>query len=173
MKIKPLNVLFNIFVIITVIAVGFVGFNVFSRAKGYAVVTDSMVPVFSRGDVVFVRQADFDTLNEGDIVTVVFQDGSGYFTHRIASIDHEVGIFTTKGDANEAEDPQPSSASQIVGKVWYSVPLLGYVSIFISSLNMTKISVILAVVLIVIIALTAIIQKSRKSKSRGDSNEQS
>lgn len=173
MKIKPLNVLFNILAIVTVIAVGFVGFNVISSAKGYAVITDSMSPVFNRGDIVFVRQTDFSSLNEGDIVTVEFQDGSGYFTHRITSIDHEAGMFRTKGDANLSEDPQPSMAEQIKGKVWYSVPLLGYISIFISSIDTIKISVILGVVVIALIALTTIIQKSKKNRSRGDSNEQS
>lgn len=173
MKIKPLNVLFNILAIITAAAVVFVAFNIISGAKGYAVITDSMSPVFNRGDVVFVKKADFDSIREGDIVTVEFQDGSGYFTHRIISIDYDAGMFRTKGDANESEDPQPSAAEQIIGRVWYSVPLLGYISIFISSMNLIKISVIIAVVLIVLIALTTIIQKSKKSKSRGDSNEQS
>ena len=169
MKIKPINVLFNILAIITVIAVGFVGFNIISGAKGYAVITDSMVPVFKKGDIVFVKETDFASVNEGDILTVSFPDSSGYFTHRVVSVDREAGMFRTKGDANESEDPQPSTAEQIVGKVWYSVPLLGYVSIFISSMNLIKISVILAMVLIVIIALTTVI---KKYKSRGDSNEQ-
>lgn len=172
MKIKPINVLFNILAIITVVAVGFVSFNFFSGAKGYAVVTDSMVPVFSRGDAVFIKETDFETLSEGDIVTVSFQDGSGYFTHRIVSIDYEAGMFRTKGDASDSEDPQPSMAEQVMGKVWYSVPLLGYISIFISSLNLIKISVILAIVVIILITLTTLIQKSKKSGSRGGSNEQ-
>lgn len=173
MKIKPLNVLFNILAIITVIAVGFVGFNIVNSAKGYAVITDSMSPVFNKGDIVFVKEVDFNSLNEDDIVTVEFQDGSGYFTHRITSIDYEAGMFRTKGDANESEDPQPSMAEQIKGKVWYSVPLLGYISIFISSLNLIKISVILGIVAIALITLTMIIQKSLKKRTRGDSNEQS
>lgn len=172
MKIKPLNVLFNILAIITVVAVGFVSFNFISGAKGYAVITDSMVPVLNRGDAVFVKETDFETLNEGDIVTVSFQDGSGFFTHRIISIDYEAGMFKTKGDANENEDPQASMAEQIVGKVWYSVPILGYISIFISSLNLIKISVILAIVVIVLITLTTIIQKKKNTESRGGSNEQ-
>lgn len=173
MKIKPLNVLFNILVIITVIAVGFVAFNIISGAKGYAVVTDSMTPVFDRGSVVFVKKAEFSSLKEGDIVTVGFPDGGGYFTHRISSIDYEAEMFRTKGDANQSEDPQPSMKEQIAGRYWYSVPLLGYISIFISSMNLIKISVILAIILIVVITLTTILQKTKKSKSRGDSNEQS
>ncbi len=101
MKIKPRNIIFNIFAIITALAAVFVCFNIFSGAKGYSVITDSMSPSINKGDVVFVKKADFSSLNEGDVVTVRFADGSGYFTHRITKIDHEFGMFRTKGDANQ------------------------------------------------------------------------
>ena len=170
MKLRPLNIIFNIFAIITVIAVAFVAFNALSGAKGYSVVTDSMAPGIKKGDVVFVKQVNFDELNENDIVTVEFPDGNGCFTHRIISIDKEAGVFRTKGDANEKEDPQPSMKEQIIGKLWYSVPLLGYISIFVNSLNTIKISVILAVVAIVLVTTATIVQKSRKSERKDDSN---
>lgn len=169
MKIKPINILFNILVIVTVSAVLFVGFNIFSGARGYAVVTDSMAPTLSRGDVVFVKQTDFNSLNEGDIVTVQFADGSGYFTHKIVSIDYFAGAVRTKGDANESEDPQPSMSEQIVGKMWYSVPLLGYFAIAFNEMNPITVSVVLAVVLILIIGASTLVSKSRK---RGGRNEQ-
>lgn len=168
MKIRPLNVLFNILAIITLIAVVFVAFNIFSGAKGYAVITDSMSPEINRGDVVFVKQTDFNSLKQGDIVTVAFPDGSGYFTHRIIAIDYDAQVIRTKGDANQSRDPQPSVKEQIVGKVWYSVPLLGYFSIVFSNLGAVKISVILAVAAIVLITLSATASKLKKSKTRGD-----
>lgn len=167
MKIRPLNVLFNILAIITLIAVVFVAFNIFSGAKGYAVITDSMSPEINRGDVVFVKQTDFNSLKQGDIVTVTFPDGSGYFTHRIIAIDYDVQVIRTKGDANQSRDPQPSVKEQIVGKVWYSVPLLGYFSIAFSNLGAVKISVILAVAAIVLISLSAAASKLKKAKTRG------
>lgn len=172
MKIKPLNVLFNIFAIVTIITVAFTAFNIISGAKGYAVVTDSMAPQIKKGDIVFVKPVEFEALKENDIVTVTFPDGDGCFTHRIISIDYSAGAFRTKGDANEKEDPQPSLKEQVIGKLWYSVPLLGYISIFIKSLNIIKISVILAVIAIVLVTAAAIVQKSRKSERKDDSNEQ-
>lgn len=168
MKVKPLNVLFNMLTIVTVVAVAFVLFNVFSGARGYAVVTDSMSPAINRGDVVFVKEVEFGSLKQGDVVTVRFAGGSGFFTHKIVSIDYEAGAIRTKGDANESEDPQPSMQEQIVGKLWYSVPLLGYFSIGINELNLINISVIFAVGLIAIIAVSTLVLKFRK---RGDKNE--
>ncbi len=165
MKIKPLNILFNMLVIFTAAVVVFIGVNVFSGAKGYSVVTNSMSPTLKRGDLVFVRQTNLEELSEGDIVTVQFPDGSGYFTHKIVKIDYLSGTVTTKGEANLENDPQPSGVEQIVGKVWYSVPLLGYISIGIGHIDMIKISVVLAVVLVVLIAAVLLIKHFRK---RGD-----
>lgn len=168
MKIKPGNVLFNMLAVVTVLAVLFVGFNIFSGARGYAVVTDSMAPTLNRGDVVFVKQMEFESLNEGDIVTVQFADGSGFFTHKIVSIDYFAGAIRTKGDANESEDPQPSMSEQIMGKMWYSVPLLGYFSIAFNEMNVITLSVILAVVLIIITGASVLVSTKRK---RGGKNE--
>lgn len=155
--------------ILTVCAVIFVGFNIFSGAQGYAVVTDSMAPSINRGDVVFVKPVEFETLNEGDVVTVRFADGGGYFTHKIVSIDYIAGAIRTKGDANQSEDPQPSMSEQIMGKVWYSVPLLGYASIALNEMNPIKIGVVVAIILIIIIAASTLITILRK---RGGKNEQ-
>ncbi len=168
MKIKPGNIIFNMLAIVTVLSVLFVGFNIFSGARGYAVVTDSMAPTLNRGDVVFVKQTEFGTLNEGDIVTVQFADGSGFFTHKIVSIDYFAGAIRTKGDANQSEDPQPSMSEQIMGRLWYSVPYLGYLSIAFNEMNIVTISVILAVVLIIITGASVLVSKVGK---RGGKNE--
>ncbi len=168
MRIKPLNILFNMLVIFTSLVVIFVSINIFSGAKGYAVLTDSMAPTLKRGDIVFVRETGLENLSEGDIVTVEFPDGSGYFTHKIESIDYLSGTIRTKGIANEKADPQASSFEQIVGEMWYSVPLLGYISIAVAKIDMIKLSMILAVILIVVIAAAILVKKFRK---RGDKNE--
>ncbi len=165
MKIKPLNILFNMLVIFTSLVVIFISVNIFSGAKGYAVMTDSMAPTLKRGDIVFVRETGLENLSEGDIVTVEFPDGSGFFTHKIEKIDYLSGTIRTKGDANEKVDPQPSAFEQIVGKMWYSVPLLGYISIGIGHIDMIKVSVVLAVILTVVIAVTLLLTKMKK---RGD-----
>ncbi len=169
MKIRFFGILFNILSIFTVVTVIFIGFNIFSGARGYAVVTDSMAPTLNRGDVVFVKPADFESLNEGDIVTVQFIDGNGYFTHKIVSIDYIAGAVRTKGDANESEDPQPSMSEQIVGKMWYSVPFLGYISIALNEIGAIKLGVIISVILIITIVISTVLISTRK---RGGKNEQ-
>lgn len=172
-KISLRNVLFNILAIITVIAVAFVLFNVFSGAKGYAVTSGSMAGTLNRGDVVFSRKADFDDIRPGDVVTFRSADSTGYFTHRVVSIDAQEKKITTKGDANPTEDPLPSDADQVVGKMWYSVPFLGYISILFAGMTTAKALVIFASAAILLIAVNLIVDKVKKKtdKSRGDSNE--
>ena len=50
-------------------------------------------------------------------------------THRIVADEVRSGVFyyTTKGDANEDPDPQQVAQSEVIGKVLFSIPYLGYV----------------------------------------------
>ena len=52
-------------------------------------------------------------------------------THRIIS-QNEKG-YRTKGDANKTEDPVPAEASQIIGRVVFHLPYLGYVIHFLKA----------------------------------------
>lgn len=168
-KIKVGNILFNILAIVTVIAVLFVGYNLITGTKGYAVTSDSMADSFKRGDIVFSRKVEFEQLKTGDVITVRVND-SGYFTHRIVDIDSHEKTVTTKGDANSSVDPMPTKADMIAGRMVYSVPFLGYISILLGNDSQT---ILLLIVLIItaaaLIAVNTIV--SRKQKMRGDSNE--
>lgn len=168
-KIKVRNILFNILAIITVIAVLFVGFNMITGTKGYAVTSNSMADRFNRGDIVFSRKVDFDELKTGDVITVRVND-SGYFTHRIVDIDSEKRTVTTKGDANSSVDPMPTEAEKIAGRMVYSIPFLGYISIVLGNSSQTNILlIILIITAAILIAANTIV--SKKQKMRGDSNE--
>ena len=63
----------------------------------------------------------------GDIVT--YQVGETRVTHRVIRKEHKG--YVTKGDANNREDPTVVTADQIIGKVIFSLPCLGYVAVFV------------------------------------------
>ena len=170
-KLKLGNILFNFLAIITVISVGFVVFNFLTGAKGYAVTSQSTAKTLERGDVVFSREAEFDELKIGDVVTVGSADGKEYFTHRIVDIDRENKTVSTKGDNNPEKDPMDTPADRIVGKMWYSVPLLGFITITFGSLSQTKGLIILSAVAIALIAINIILTKIKAKKNGGDSDE--
>ena len=81
-----------------------------------------MKPSFSAGSVVIVSPAETEQLGVGDIITYTAADTM--ITHRIVGI--ETDGFITRGDANNTDDPQAIAPDRVVGKVIFSVPLLGY-----------------------------------------------
>ncbi len=102
-------------------------------ARPLTVLSGSMAPTYEPGDVVVVRPAVKDRLAIGDVIT--FQANSGdpsLTTHRITGVvlTGEGREYVTQGDANGAADPKPISAEQIRGKVWYSLPLVGYAALW-------------------------------------------
>jgi signal peptidase len=97
-----------------------------------AVVSPSMEPTFERGDLLFVQGVHSpDEIKISDII--VYQEtGDGkQIVHRIVDIeikDNRVEI-TTKGDANQTNDP-PIGFEQVRGKVVFWLPKLGYISLW-------------------------------------------
>ncbi len=86
-----------------------------------SVVSDSMLPILHQGDLLFVVR---ENVAIGDIA--IYQQPGSSFTivHRIVGMDGEQYIF--KGDNNQVNDPRPVTREQILGKVWFATPLLGY-----------------------------------------------
>lgn len=82
------------------------------------VLSGSMEPEFSKGDLIVVREAEGYAV--GDIV--VFQDGATLVVHRIIAIDGE--SVTTKGDANNSAD-DPITLDAIKAKVLFDIPFVG------------------------------------------------
>jgi len=93
----------------------------------------SMEPTLHLGDVVFTRQVDADTIAVGDVVR--FTDGQAAMLHRVVEVYHgpEGSYFVTRGDNNNVED-QPILATQIEGKVVFTLPKVGWVPIYVNKL---------------------------------------
>ena len=98
-----------------------------------------MEPILKTGGIVFT-----DTKKQipeiGDIIT--YQAGENRVTHRV--IRKEKQGYVTKGDANNKEDPALVTADQIMGKVIFALPYLGYAAVFIKQ---KTVFVILAVMI--------------------------
>lgn len=98
----------------------------------YTVLSGSMEPKYHVGSIVYVKNVDVTTLKVGDSITF-YLTGNVIATHRIIEV-HGAGTpdlgFRTKGDANETDDGI-IPATEVVGKVVFSIPYLGYVSNFV------------------------------------------
>ena len=92
-----------------------------------AVFSNSMVPTFYKGDLVFVSGTD-DEVSTGDII--VFDVGNKNYPiiHRVFSIEDD-GTIRTKGDNNGFSDPWIVTDNDIHGKASFKVPFLGWVKV--------------------------------------------
>lgn len=93
--------------------------------KPKVIMTGSMEPLISPGDIVIVHKIDGKQAREGDII--MFPHGGMKVTHRIIAVNDEGGqqTFTTKGDANPDPDPETVLADNVQGRVVQIIPKLG------------------------------------------------
>lgn len=100
----------------------------------YGILTESMEPHYPAGSAVYVKEAAFDDIKTGDSITFhMGTDTRLVATHRVVVKDEEKQQFRTKGDANESEDTTPVDFSRVIGKVVFSIPVLGSISFYLNS----------------------------------------
>jgi len=95
-----------------------------------AVESNSMVPVFYKGDILILRGVEPTNLNIGDII-VYSVDGRGTpVVHRIVKVNPD-GSYQTKGDANNGQlnFEYYVPYKNIHGKVVLIIPYLGWVKL--------------------------------------------
>ena len=108
---------------------------------GYTPLTvqsDSMVPTFAAGDLIFIKKCDPATLKEGDIICfhTIIDNEYALNTHRIQSIaeNGEARSYTTVGDNNNGvADQHIISDGDIVGKYVGHISGAGKLMNFLSS----------------------------------------
>jgi signal peptidase len=92
----------------------------------------SMVPVFQPFDLLIMDAIDADEVKMGMIVAVDHRDEAhffeGYIVHRVHQIEEKNGYpwVSTKGDNNSYAD-EPVPIDDVVAKVAYSIPMIGFV----------------------------------------------
>jgi len=111
-----------------------------------------MAPGLPPGTLIVVQPVDVDDLAVGDVITYQIRSGDpAVVTHRIIAINASTTgarTFETKGDNNSDADPDPVGAIQVQGKVWYSVPLVGFANNAVNGENRAWIVPGIAVLLI-------------------------
>lgn len=97
----------------------------------FQVATKSMTPVYKVGDILVVKKTSPDKINIGDDVTYLGTSNSVKdlrITHRVVDkkLVNNKYYFTTKGIANEVEDPVITE-DNLYGKVIYKTMLYSFI----------------------------------------------
>ncbi len=91
--------------------------------EGFVVLSGSMEPALSPGDVVIVDASA--TVGTGDVITYRTTGDSVPTTHRVVGTVDDG--YQTKGDANEDADAGVVGPEAVVGRVVLTIPLVGHV----------------------------------------------
>ncbi len=172
MKSATLKKIFNIVsTVIVAIVVLIAVFLMGSRLVGlnvYNVISGSMEPTYSVGDLIYVKSIDYEDVAEkvkvDDPLTFVLNEDKVVATHRVVSIDTEEELIYTKGDTNDYIDPEVNFKN-VIGKPVFSIPLLGYVSAFMQTTTGMIVTIALGSLLILIVFLPDFFGKKKAAPS--------
>jgi len=136
--------------------------------KPMVVVSGSMEPTLYGGDIAVVRRVEPYDLQVGDVIT--YSSIQGFVTHRIVGLDMtpQGPIFLLKGDANLSADPKPIPAEQIVGKVVYRVPRIGFLISITDSMVGRVLFIMVPLVLLVLMWVRARARRPNSAAQNGE-----
>ena len=163
---KTWKIVSAVLVIVIVLAALFlagmrlIGWHVFT------VVSGSMEPVYSVGDMIYVKPVEPEEIQVGDVITFVMNENLVVGTHRVTEVEQkdEHLYFHTKGDANASEDAVAVMDENVLGVPMLSIPLLGYISSWVQQSPGCYVAIAVAAMLLAIVILPDILDKSKKRR---------
>ncbi len=116
------TVLFSIFMLVAFF-ITLTSLRLINGYNFYVVMSGSMEPAIKTGSIVGVKEEGEYKID--DVITVKMEnDPSQTYTHRVIEVRDD--SYRTKGDANDTPDGDPASKENVVGKVFASIPYIGY-----------------------------------------------
>lgn len=154
-------------ILLVILAVSLVGLRCMGW-QAFTVVSGSMEPVYSVGDMIYVKPVEPEMIEAGDIITFVMNEDLVVGTHRVTEIEQreEHLYFHTKGDANDTVDAAAVMDENVLGEPVFAIPLLGYVSNWVQSPPGSYIAVAVAAVLLALVLLPDIFGGSKKQRQK-------
>ena len=118
-----------------------------------------MSPIYKVGDLVYARHYDYDDIGIGDVI--VFNSGKIRFPimHRVVEIDDNEKLFYTKGDANNKRDGSPVKYKKVQGVVKFSIPKIGFVVMWFTTLTGKIIGICVVLLFILLLLLFKLLKK--------------
>lgn len=102
------------------------------KYKMIAIGSNSMKPVYSRGDAIIYEKVSSEVIELGDIL--VYKKEGKIITHRVIKkwLSNNKYYFNTKGDNNEVDDNLDISSSDVLGRVVFKTKYIGYPTVLIN-----------------------------------------
>lgn len=129
---KPLG--FKNFIILSLLVMIIMfGLGVFG-SKPFVILSGSMRPTINEGDLVIIEKVKIENIKAGDIIQYKTKDYS--VVHRVVKIlkDNQEILLITKGDNNLKNDSKPINKKDLLGRVKWRIPFIGYPSYIIQKI---------------------------------------
>lgn len=136
-----------------------------------AVLTPSMEPELPVGSLLFIKPASYQEIRIGDDITFVRDESLTLVTHRVTEKDDSTQRITTKGLANTAADA-PTAYENVVGKVVFHIPLVGYIVIWTANTSGKIICGIVIAALVAVSILWSHFKPQKPIAANSDFNDQ-
>jgi signal peptidase len=168
----------GLFSIVVALMVAAVIIPKLTGATPLTVLTSSMEPGLPPGTLLVVEAVDPNLVEVGDVVTYQIESGQpAVVTHRVIAVNSSSDgerTFTFQGDNNDSADPLVI-ADQIQGRLWYSIPWIGYASTLLNGpyrawiLPIAAGAMLLYAAIAIPMGIVGAVKKS-KAKKRADSD---
>ena len=122
---------------------------------GAVVLSGSMEPELSVGDLILVKESDDIQVND----VVVYQSMNSLVVHRVVDVNEN--MITTQGDANNVAD-EPVDVSLVKGEVFFCIPGVGNIVNFLK----TPVGIVLTIGLAILL-----VELPRRSEMKQDDEE--
>jgi signal peptidase len=141
------------------------------HARPLTVMSGSMEPTFSTGDVVVSRQVSPLKTHPGDVVS--FRDperGGLLVTHRVRSMRRQGDkvVFVTKGDANNTSERWRVGTGDTIGRALFRLPALGRGLAFAHTRNGILLFVLIPLALMGVLELSSIWRSKDDEEASGE-----
>ncbi len=125
--------------------------------EAYEVVSGSMEPELPVGSIIYVKAAQPEEIETGDIIA--FQKNGSVITHRVVENRPAEREFITKGDANRTEDMTPTAYGSLIGKEIFHLPFAGVLMTMLSGTTGKIYAVLFAVCGVMLRMLGGILER--------------
>ncbi len=168
---KVWNVFSTVIVVLVVIMAVFLMGSRLVGFKVFTVISGSMEPKYSVGDLIYVQKVEPEQIKVGDPITFVVNEDLVVATHQVIKIDAENKHFYTQGLANDTPDASPVHFNNLIGRPLFSIPYLGYVSDWIQNPPGLQITVVLGILLVLALFLPDVKKKPKAERVQDDQLE--
>jgi signal peptidase I len=130
----------------------------------------SMLPTLNIGELVIAQRTDPRLLKTGDIIVFRLSSTTSYdICHRIAAINQGSSLsFVTRGDNNNQTDGVNIPAANVIGKVTFHIPVVGYFIQFLKTPPGLIVGLIIPALWVAGICLLALRREINNLKKKAD-----